>query len=255
MATLARGCMVGTMSVGIRTGQKQAARLVVRGHALQQRQGVADTVRGGRGELRGVEQRVDRDDLLQERCHDAYVSPQPSASAKHRHSPATRQNPSSRDMLPTKRVPQDQGQLRHLFALLAELEQGRLSGAAVHELGDPAQDAAILVADAVLQRGRRRSLAAVAVQVVRQDVVVGRDAVIVMLLRERGRGRCGLGLSVGLRFCYDMSVMKCLLRGGRKSAGWDGSEMRREVRNGEKYSKELFNISCFLEVSVWSGSV
>jgi hypothetical protein len=44
--------------------QEEASSLTVRGDTLEQRQSIADTVRGSCGELRGVQQGVDGDDLL-----------------------------------------------------------------------------------------------------------------------------------------------------------------------------------------------
>lgn len=52
------------------TIQEESASLVVGSNALQQSKRVADPVRGSSGELRRVEQGVDGDDLLEERCHN-----------------------------------------------------------------------------------------------------------------------------------------------------------------------------------------
>lgn len=54
-----------------RTVEEQGASVVVRCHALQECQGVADAIGGGRGELGGIEESVDGNDFLQERGHDA----------------------------------------------------------------------------------------------------------------------------------------------------------------------------------------
>ena len=53
------------------TLQKQSSRLAMTGHTLQQRQGVAHAIRGVRRELRRREERIDGDDFLQQRRHDA----------------------------------------------------------------------------------------------------------------------------------------------------------------------------------------
>ena len=52
------------------TAQEQATGFSVRGDALEQREGIADAVRSGSGQLRRVEQRVDGYDFLKERRHD-----------------------------------------------------------------------------------------------------------------------------------------------------------------------------------------
>lgn len=51
--------------------QEEGARVVVRGDALQEGEGVADPVRGVRRQRRRSEERVHRHDLLQQRRHDA----------------------------------------------------------------------------------------------------------------------------------------------------------------------------------------
>ena len=52
------------------TTQKQAASFGVGRDTLKKRKGVTDTIRSSRGQLRRIEQRVDRDDLLEEGGHD-----------------------------------------------------------------------------------------------------------------------------------------------------------------------------------------
>ena len=77
------------------------------GHALQEGQGVADTITGCRRELTRVEEGVDGDDLLKQTGHDA------------------------------KAVPENQREFRDLFPFLAQLHEGALSPVRVQELGYP----------------------------------------------------------------------------------------------------------------------
>lgn len=53
------------------TVEEEGTRLVVRRHALKEGEGIADPVRGSSGELRGVEEGIDTDNLLEERCHNS----------------------------------------------------------------------------------------------------------------------------------------------------------------------------------------
>lgn len=95
--------------------EEQGAGLVVRCHTLEEGEGVADAVGGSRGELGRVEQGVDGNDLLDERGHD------------------------------TEGVPQDQGELRNLFALLAELQEGLLARVLVEEIGNVLHGATVVL--------------------------------------------------------------------------------------------------------------
>ena len=79
------------------TVEEQCTSLVVGGHALQKGKSIADPIGGRGGELRGIEEGVDGDDLLDEGGHDA------------------------------EGMPQDQRKLRDLFPLLAELKEGLLA--------------------------------------------------------------------------------------------------------------------------------
>lgn len=54
-----------------RTVQEQGPGLVVGGYALQQSQGIAHSIGRCCGELRWIQEGVDRDDFLHERSHDA----------------------------------------------------------------------------------------------------------------------------------------------------------------------------------------
>lgn len=47
----------------------------------------------------------------------------------------------------TKRMPQDQGKLGHLFSLLAELQKGLLAGVLVEQVGDVGQGPAVILGD------------------------------------------------------------------------------------------------------------
>lgn len=87
--------------------EKGHARAIVRRYTLQQGQRVAHSVRRRRRELRRRQERVHMHDFLDQAGHDS------------------------------KRVPQNQGQVVVLLALLAQLQQGLLAVGAVHELEDP----------------------------------------------------------------------------------------------------------------------
>lgn len=52
------------------TAQEEAASLGVRGDTLKKCKSIANTIRSCSGQLRRIEERVDRDDLLQQRGHD-----------------------------------------------------------------------------------------------------------------------------------------------------------------------------------------
>lgn len=97
------------------TVEEQCAGLVVRGHALEKGQRIADPVRGGSGELGGVEEGVDRYDLLDQRGHDA------------------------------EGMPQDQRELGDLFPLLAELKEGLLARVLVEQVGDVLHGATVVL--------------------------------------------------------------------------------------------------------------
>ena len=53
-----------------RTVEEQCPGLVVRCDALKKRERIADSVGRGSRQLRWIEERVNRDDLLNEGCHD-----------------------------------------------------------------------------------------------------------------------------------------------------------------------------------------
>lgn len=56
---------------GTPTVEEEGAGLVVRSHALEEGESIADPVRGGSGELGRIEEGIDTDNLLEERCHDS----------------------------------------------------------------------------------------------------------------------------------------------------------------------------------------
>jgi hypothetical protein len=114
-----------------RTIQEEASGIVVRGHTLQQGQSIAHPVRGRGRELAGIQERVDRDDFLQQARHHACM---------------TISSHSSLDAGLTETVPQNQSQLRHLLPLLAQLQQRLLARLVLEQLRDPGQHPAVLLA-------------------------------------------------------------------------------------------------------------
>ena len=62
------------------------------------------------------------------------------------------------DKRPTEGVPQDQGQLRDLLALLAELEQGLLPGGGTEQLGNPLDGAAVVLGELRVVGGQQAGL-------------------------------------------------------------------------------------------------
>src|SRR4051812_6905238 len=97
----------------------------------------------------------------------------------------------------TKRVPQYQGQLWHLFALLAQLQESRFAGTRLHELRDPVENAFVLFRHAdvgvglnIVGRSARDH-----VVIDRQTcAIVARDTIVVVLLRRLGRLSSSLSL-------------------------------------------------------------
>ena len=134
----------------------------MRCHTLEESEGVADPVGGSRGELRRVEKRVDGDDLLDKGGHDA------------------------------EGVPQDQGKLRDLLALLAELEEGLLARVLVEEIGNVLHGATVVL----------RHVGVLGATILMDGVqgvgVVGscRDAIVVSLLGSGGGSGGGSLLGV-----------------------------------------------------------
>lgn len=87
----------------------------MRCHTLEEGESVTNSVRSRRGKLRRVEKRVDGDDLLDQRSHDA------------------------------EGVPQDQGKLRDLFPLLAELQESLLARVLVEKICDILHGATVVL--------------------------------------------------------------------------------------------------------------
>jgi len=179
-------------------------------NTLEQGQCVANAIARRRGQLTRIEERIDRDDLLEKAGHD------------------------------TETVPQDQGQFRDLFSLLAELHQSAFSSCRIHQLRDPLKDFAILLgqlrlhsrrtliiygrqgaghrAGTVVARGLPMVVVVVAivatvvVLVVRRGMgLVNGNAVVVLLLGGSGSHRGGL--SLGLLLCMIQTLMALLLAG------------------------------------------
>jgi hypothetical protein len=99
----------------------------------------------------------------------------------------------------TKRVPEYQSQLRHLFALLAQLQEGGLARCRLHELRDPVKHSLVLLCDVdvgvclnIVGRSARDHVVAR-----QRGSVVARDAIVVLLLGRRGC--CGCCLCLGLK--------------------------------------------------------
>lgn len=93
-------------------------------------------------------------------------------------------------------MPQDQSQLRHLFALLAQFQEGRLACGRLHELCDPVQNALVLLrhADVGVRLDVVGGPARYHVVVRHGSAVIARDAIVVLLLR----GLCCDGGSLSL---------------------------------------------------------
>lgn len=126
----------------------------MRCYTLEQGKCVTNPVRGCGSKLRRVEKRVDGDDLLDQGGHD------------------------------TKGVPQDQGKLRDLLPLLAELEESLLARVLVEKICDVLHGATVVL-------GHIGVLGAAILMDSIEGVGVvggGRDAVVVSLL-----GGCGGG--------------------------------------------------------------
>lgn len=87
----------------------------MRCHTLEEGESITNPVGGSRGELGGVEESIDGNYLLNKRGHDA------------------------------EGVPQDQGKLRDLFPLLAELQESLLARVLVEEIGDVLHGATVVL--------------------------------------------------------------------------------------------------------------
>lgn len=90
----------------------------------------------------------------------------------------------------TKRVPQDEGKLWDLLALFAELQQGSLARVLVEQVGDVGHGAAVVLGYVVVA-----AILGMGGEVVGVGMGAG-DAVVVLLLGDRGGG--GSGLLLGM---------------------------------------------------------
>jgi hypothetical protein len=100
-------------------------------------------------------------------------------------------------------MPQDQSQLWHLLALLAELKQGGLACCWLHKLRNPIEHAPVLLCHANLGVGLQVVRGTSRHNAITGDgcSIIARDPLVVLLLGLRG-GSCGSGslcLSLRLR--------------------------------------------------------
>ena len=98
-------------------------------------------------------------------------------------------------------MPEDQSQLGHLLALLAQFQQGRLARCGLHKLRNPIEHAPVLLCHAHLRVGLH-----VVRRAARHDAVAGdsrsivaRDPLVVLLLGLCGSSGGGGGLCLHLR--------------------------------------------------------
>jgi hypothetical protein len=121
----------------------------------------------------------------------------------------------------TKRMPDDQGELRHLFTFLAELHQSSLTPIGIEEFSHPDEDFAVLFADAALDTspgsqstglrghpcgGSSGRLACIARSISRSPHC---NAVVVLLLcYSGGSGSC---LSLGMLLSGEGGVLRMML--------------------------------------------
>ena len=102
--SLVNGCVM------VHTAEKELPSLVVTSDALQQRESIANSVRGGRSELGRVQKGINGNNLLQKGSHDTCLA---SVHCQSHKVVAEEQ---------TERMPQNEGQLGHLLSLFAEFE-------------------------------------------------------------------------------------------------------------------------------------
>ena len=98
-------------------------------------------------------------------------------------------------------MPEDQSQLGHLLALLAQLQQGRLARCGLHKLRNPVEHAPVLLRHADIRVGLH-----VVRRAARHDAIAGdscsivaRDPLVVLLLGLCGSSGGGGGLCLSLR--------------------------------------------------------
>ena len=95
----------------------------------------------------------------------------------------------------TERMPDDQGQLRHLFSLLAQFHECSFAAGWFHQLGHPLQDLAVLFTDAAFHRSVALAHILRNASLVR-GVVIDCDAIVMLLLSSRRSS--GSRLSLGM---------------------------------------------------------
>lgn len=116
-----QSCFERLRSGCLHTIEEQGTRVVVRRNALEKSERVANAVRRSRGKLRRVEKRVDGDDFLKQRGHDAWVW---KSKVSMRGCGGKRKSDGQvwgRKFARTERMPQDEGQLGDLLSFFAQL--------------------------------------------------------------------------------------------------------------------------------------
>lgn len=110
--------------------------------ALQQCERIANPVGGCGSELRGVEEGVDGDDLLNEGGHNTWNRGRTRKLAGYCEE---RLWFGDEDAQRTEGVPQDQGKLWDLLSLLAEFQQSLFTRSLAQEVGDIAHSATVVL--------------------------------------------------------------------------------------------------------------
>ena len=124
------GVKEGVEEEGNVGGEEEGTGVVVGSDALEEGEGVADSIRGVGGEGRRREKWVDGDYLLQQRRHDPWQKQ--NEGEKLRRQEETRRR--------TEGMPEDEGEVVPLFSLLAQFEEGSFSRGGTHEIDDEIVD-------------------------------------------------------------------------------------------------------------------